>query len=92
MALPVRRRTGTHDCATFRGDRDCSEFGVAEWVGDLHVDRHTDAEQHRVAGITPALLVCAQIIVTSCRQCLFESTRIVTAVVGRATRRREGKL
>ena len=54
VALAVRRRAGVDGGRAVVVDLDLGVLAVADAAGDLDVDRHADAELHRVAGLAPA--------------------------------------
>src|SRR5262249_35113059 len=74
------------------GDLNRAELGLGEAVRDLDVDRETDAEHARVAGLTAALLPGWGACIVGGFEREVESPRIVASVVLRPDSRREGEV
>ena len=88
MPLAVRARTGVHDRAAIGGHFDGAELAGTIAVGDLDIARHADAEQLRLTGRPPPVLLLAQGLVAGRRERLVESAFVVAAVVARLRARR----
>ncbi len=94
VALPVRRGAGDDTHVDFIAigcgrDLDLAELATALQRRDLDVDRHTDAELHRVAAAASRRLLGPQRRIVDSGEQLVEATVVVAAVVGGAGDGRE---